>query len=1092
MLKLCQKCKYVLFLILYKMQRTIILAIMVLLFGTSLYAQKAKIEGTVKIGNGETLPGATVLLKGTTVGAMTSGDGKFNLMAEPKDIIVVSYIGFEPKEVTVGNQKVIVITLEEAKEQIKEVIVTALGIEKQKSTIGFAVQGVKGSEMIKAREPNAINSLTGKVAGLTVGASSEILGSPTVLLRGYAPLYVVDGVPVQTDTWNINPDDIESYTILKGPSAAALYGSRGQYGAIQITTKRGTGDKRGFVVDFNSSTMVESGFLAIPKVQDEYGPGDHGIYAFADGKGGGLNDGDYDVWGPKFDGQLIPQYDGLYTPGTSYTTTFANGSTYKGNIKPTPYIARGKDNLKRFLEPGLLSNNSIALSASGEKYDLRFSASHSYQNGIVPNTSLNITNFNLTGGYNITKKLRVSANMAFSRQYTPNVPDVTYGPNSIIYNIIAWGGADWNIADMRNYWQPGKEGVQSIYAEYQRYHNPYFMSYEWLRGHYKSDLTGNAAISYKVNDYLSLQARTAISTYDLFLSEKLPFSAHPYGREAGEGDYREDKRNLFENNTDILLSYDRYVTPKLSLHTTVGGNIRSYNFRSSYASTDYLNVPGWYNLSNSKNPVKSYNYEAPMQVLSAYATADLTYNDFLTLSLTGRADENSTLPVGNNTYFYPSVSTSIELSKLVTIPHVKTWKVRGSYANVGSALTSSTIGSTDEVLGSSVAGYGSSYRSPYDGPTYKNSSSYGINLIQGKPGATYTNAISNPNLKPSSSSAWEAGTDIGLFENRLMFDVTYFSSIDGPQIFSLPISGATGYSSALVNGIKVQRKGIEISVAGSPIRNVKGFSWDISANYSTNQQYLKEIYPGEEKLNIYLKVGDRMDKMYGTDFVRTSDGTIINDASGRPIKNSVSQYLGNANSNWVGAINNTLSYKNFSLKFQFDGRFGGTIIDYVEKKTYQGGRHINTVLGDMGVARLNDTKGIKSYVGQGVVVSNGQAIEYDSDGNVTNYSKLQFAPNTTVTYLQDYISRYYGTDVADRISRTFVKLREVVLTYNIPQAFLGKNLIKQASISFVGRNLLYFAERSDIDIEQYANTSGSSGLQTPTTRRYGFNLNISF
>ncbi len=481
-----------------------------------------------------------------------------------------------------------------------------------------------------------------------------------------------------------------------------------------------------------------------------------------------------------------------------------------------------------------------------------------------------------------------------------------------------------------------------------------------------------------------------------------------------------------------------------------------------------------------------------MQVLSGYATADLTYNDFLTLSLTGRADKNSTLPDGNNTYFYPSVSTSIELSKLVTIPHVKTWKIRGSYANVGSALTSSTIGSTDEVLGSTVVGYGSSYRSPYDGPTYKNSSSYGINLIQGKPAATYTNAISNPNLKPSSSSAWEAGTDIGLFDNKLMFDATYFSSIDGPQIFSLPISGATGYSSALVNGIKVQRKGIEISVSGSPIHNAKGLSWDISANYSTNQQYLKEIYPGVEKLNIYLKVGDRMDKMYGTDFVRTSDGTIINDASGRPIKNSVNQYLGNSNSNWAGAISNTLSYKNFSLKFQLDGRFGGTIIDYVEKKTYQGGRHINTVLGDMGAARLNDTKGIKSYVGQGVVVSNGQAIEYDSDGNVTNYSKLQFAPNTTVTYLQDYISRYYGTDVADRISRTFVKLREVVLTFNVPQAYLNKTLIKQASISFVGRNLLYFAERSDIDIEQYANTSGSSGLQTPTTRRYGFNLNISF
>lgn len=1074
------------------MQKTIFLIITFLLTGAMAFAQKATIEGTVKTGSGESLPSATILIKGTTNGALSDVNGHFNIQAEPKDILEVSYIGYETLEVLVGTQKIITITLEDSKQEIKEVIITALGIEKEKSTIGYAVQDVKGNELVKAREPNPINALTGKIAGLVVGASAEILGAPTVMLRGYAPLYVVDGVPVQTDTWNINPDDIESYTILKGPSAAALYGSRGQFGAIQITTKRGTSDKRGFSVEFNSSTMAESGFIAIPKVQDEYGPGDHGIYAFADGKGGGLNDADYDVWGPKFDGQLIPQYDGELTPGTTYTTTFPNGRTFTGNIKPTPYVARGKDNLKRFLETGLLSTNSFSVASSGEKYDLRVSAAHSYQKGIVPNTSLNMTNFSLSGGYQISKKLSIQANMAYSRQYTPNVPDVNYGPNSIIYNMIAWGGADWNIDDMRNYWQPGKEGVQQIYAEYQRYHNPYFMSYEWLRSHYKNDLNGYASMNYKFNKYLNLQARTALTSYELFRSEKLPFSAHPYGREGEMGDYREDKRNLYENNTDLLLSYDRYVIPKLSVHLTAGGNIRSYDFRSSFATTDYLNVPGWYNLSNSKNPVKSYNYYAPMQVLSAYSMADFTYDEFLTLSLTGRVDKNSTLPSGNNAYFYPSVSTSIELSKLVTIPYVKSWKLRGSYANVGSALTSSMIGPTYQILGFSVLGYGGSYNSPYDGPTYQNSASYNISLIQGIPAASYTNTISNPDLKPSSSSAWEVGTDVGLFNNKLLFDVTYFSSIDGPKIFSLPISGATGYNSALVNGIKVERKGIEISASATPISKKDGFGWNVSANYSTNQQYLKEIYPGVEKLNIYLKVGDRMDKMYGTDFVRTADGQLINDASGRPIRNSVPQFLGNANSDWVGAINNTFSYKNVSLKFQVDGRFGGTILDYVEQKTYQGGRHINTVLGEMGAARINDTKGIKSYIGEGVAVSNATAIVYDSDGNVTNYDKLQFSPNTTATYVQDYISRYYGTNSSYGISRSFIKLREVVLTYNLPQKFLINTFVKQANISFVGRNLLYFAERSDIDIEQYAGSNGSSGLQTPTTRRFGFNLNISF
>jgi TonB-linked SusC/RagA family outer membrane protein len=1056
------------------MQKIYTFLLIFLIIGISAFAQKTSIEGTVKTSKGESLPGATVMIKGSTSGAITDVNGKFSVSALAADVLVISFIGFETQEIAVGTQSVINVTLTESGQQIEGIVVTALGIEKQKSTIGYAIGDVKGSDLVKAREPNAINALTGKVAGLVIGSSSEILGAPNVLLRGVTPLYVINGVPVQSDTWNINPDDIESYTILKGPTAAALYGSRGQNGAIQITTKRGTSNKREFSVDFNSSTMFEKGFLAIPEVQDEYGPGDHGKYAFVDGRGGGTNDGDYDIWGPKLDGQLLPQYDSPIDPAT-------------GERIPTPWVPRGKDNLKRFLETGLLSTNSIAIASSNQKYDLRFSGTYSYQKGIVPNTSLNMTNFSLAGGYNISKKLRVEANMAYSRQFTPNVPDVSYGPNSIIYNMIAWGGADWDIDDMRDYWQPGKEGVQSIYAEYQRYHNPYFMAYEWLRGHYKTDLNGYVSAKYRFTDHLNLMARSSVTSYDLLRTEKMPFSAHPYGREAGLGDYREDKRTLFENNTDILLSYDQYIVPKLSVHASAGGNLRSYSFRSSYATTDYLNVPEWYNLSNSKNPVMSYNFYAPMTVLSGYALADFTYNDFATLSLTGRWDKNSTLPADNNVYFYPSVSTSIEVSKLIEIPTVKSWKIRGSYANVGSALTTSMIGPTSDVLD-----YGASYYSPYDGPSYINSPSYGISLVQGLASASYTGTITNPDIEPSFSSAWEAGTDVSLLENRLGFDFTYFSTIDGPAIFALPISNASGFGYALVNGIKVQRKGIEISANAVPVYQPNGLKWDISANYSTNQSYLKEIYPGVENYNIYLKVGDRMDKMYGSDFVRNDEGQIINDASGRPIRNSVTQFLGYTNADWVGALRNTLTYKGISFSFQIDGRFGGTILDYVEKKTYQGGRHIATVEGAMGEARANDILGIKSYIGEGVVVSNGAAIEYDADGKITNSGELEFAPNTTATYVQDYISRYYGTDASTSISRTFVKLREVVLTYSIPKSFLKKSLLQQASISFVGRNLLYFAERSDIDIEQYTGNSGYSGLQTPTTRRFGFNINLTF
>jgi TonB-dependent SusC/RagA subfamily outer membrane receptor len=492
-------------------RKTILIFVFLLLLSgfPSIYAnQTLKVTGEVTDSrDGSTLIGVNVTVKGTTIGTITDIDGKYRIDVSGNEaVLIFSFIGYKSTEVVVNGQAVINVALSSENKILDEVVITALGIQKDKAKVGYAIQDIKGEELIKAREPNPVNSLAGKFAGLTVGASAELLGSPSVFLRGKTPIFVVDGVPIQSDTWNISPDDIDSYTVLKGPAASALYGSRGQFGAIMITTKRGSKDKRGFAVEFNSSSMIEKGFIAIPKVQDEYGPGDHGVYAFGNGRGGGLNDGDYDVWGPKFEGQLIPQYDSPVVPGATFNTTFPNGTKYSSNREPTPYIGRGKDNLKRFLENGFLSTNNLTVSSSNDKYDLRFSATHTYQKGIVPNTKLNSTNFNVSAGYNFSKKLRFESNVNFNRQYTPNIPDVEYGPNSIIYNIILWGGADWDIDDMKNYWEEGKEGIQSIYAEYQRYHNPYFMSYEWLRGHYKTDLYGYTSLEWTIGNYLDLSA----------------------------------------------------------------------------------------------------------------------------------------------------------------------------------------------------------------------------------------------------------------------------------------------------------------------------------------------------------------------------------------------------------------------------------------------------------------------------------------------------------------------------------------------------------------------------------------------------------
>ncbi|GAB3174004.1 SusC/RagA family TonB-linked outer membrane protein [Telluribacter humicola] len=1047
-------------------------------------AQKVVTGRVTDQSNGDPIPGVSVVIKGTNSGTITDAEGNYKVnLTGSAPTLVFSFVGFSTQEVPVTNQTIINIALNTDTRQLQEFVYTALGIKKDVRRTGVAIQTVDGATTVKAREPNAINALAGKVAGLTVGTQPELLRRPNIQLRGNSDvLFVVDGVPVNSDTWNVSPDDIETYSVLKGATAAALYGFRGKNGAILITTKRGSKDKRGFSVDVNSSTMMDNGFYSIPKVQDQYGPGDHGRYAFVDGKGGGLNDGDYDGgWGPKFEGQPITQYDSPIDPAT-------------GQRIPTPWVARGTDNLTRFLEPGILSTNNVSVSSTGDKYNLRFSTSHIYQKGIVPNTKLNITNFNVTADYKFSDRLKFESGLQYNRQYTPNVPDINYGPNSIIYNMVLWAGADWDVADMRNYWQPGKEGIQQIYAEYQRYNNPYFMSYEWLRGHYKTDIIGQAAMTYKFTDFLDVMLRSQVTTWNLFRNEKFPYSAGSYGRDERRGDYREDRRNLFENNTDVLVRFDKDLFSGLNAKVWAGGNIRTFEYSSQWGSTDYLNVPGLYNFSNSANPVRTSNFASAMRVNSAYYSADFTYKDYFTLSTTGRVDKLSTLPTGNNTFFYPSVAASTVLSDYLPLPEIVSFfKLRGSYANVKDGLTRSTIGSTPALGEGNPLGYGDQYYSPYDGPTYQNAAVYSTPFAYNNtPAAYFTNTMNNPNLQPSSTSQSEVGLDVRVLQNRIGLDVTYYVSNEGPRIFSLPISTTTGYGSALVNGIKTRKTGLEASLSGSPLKSVDGLNWDVVANYSTFKEVLTEIYPGVDALNVFFKVGDRLDKFYGRAFARTPDGEIINDASGRPVYLPVNQFLGHVNPKFVFGINNKFSYRNVNLSFQFDGRIGGVISNYIQRQTFRGGRHIALVQGEMGEARYQDYLGNKTWVGEGVQVANNASLNFDSEGKITNLAELQFTPNTTKQFLQDWVSRYYNSDEGNLMSRSFGMLREVVVGYTLPASMLSKSgFIRSASISLVGRNLLYFAEKKDLDLNQYI-TDGSSGLQTPSTRRYGVNISLSF
>ncbi|QEC67125.1 SusC/RagA family TonB-linked outer membrane protein [Panacibacter ginsenosidivorans] len=1084
------------------------------------HAQSMQLKGHITDAAAKK-PVASATVENTTTkkSVLTDTEGNFSIAANKNDQLSVSYVGYQTKKITVNDDAFLSIEIISNENQLTDVVVTALGVKKEIKRLGYSIQEVKGEDLIKARDQNPITGLTGKVAGLSVGASAELLRKPTVILRGNElSLYVVDGVPISSDTWNISPDDIESYTVLKGPAAAALYGSRAQYGAILITTKKGLKTK-GFTVELNSTNSIDQGFLAFPRLQDEYGPGENQLYAFGNGKGGGLFDNDYDVWGPRFDGRLLPQYDGKYDPNTTYTTTYPGGLTWTGNIEPTPWIARGKNNLGNFLRTGFQTTNNIALNATGDNYSLRFSLSHSYQQSMIPNMELNITNFNMFGSYNVSKRLKIDANLNFNRQYTPNYPDVDYGPNSLLYNVAVWTGADWdvNAPDIRGEWQTGKVGTQSVFAEYQRYHNPWFMVNEWLRGHYKSDIYGYVSGNYKIDDHLNVNLRTQISTYDLLRTEKMPFSAHPYGREGNMGDYREDRRNLFESNSDIQLNYNYTVAKFLNLSGLVGGNARLFNYNSSWTSTDYLNIPNVYSFSNSLNPIQASSFNADMRVYSAYYSLDASLGKYATISVTGRVDKSSALPKGNNSYFYPSISASSVISDYVKMPDVISFlKVRASYAAVHGDATSSTVGTAPfnsiTAFGTSPSGnslydypldYGNNYLSPYGGPDYSLVALYNTSKpYNNQTAAYYSGNLYDPNIKTFNRVSYEAGIDVKFLKNRLGFSATGFQYIDGPRILQNPISSATGYNYYYLNALKTKKTGYELSLSGTPIKTKSGINWNVLVNWSTFQDKYDELPPGQATYNTFFHAGDRVDAFYSSAFVKTTDGKIVFDAAGKPLVNPVSQFLGYLNADFQWSIYNNISWKNLSIGFQFDGSVGGVTTDYMHNKTMRGGRNIETVQGAFGEARLSDDghAGDASYpgiyVGDGVAVSNGVAINYNSEtGEILNYKDLQFAPNTQVTLVQDYISKYYNVSEANLMSKSYAKLREVTITYNFPQQWIQRSFINKLSVSLIGRNLLYFyADKrfKDVDLDQYNYSTGGTGLQSPTTRRYGLNINVVF
>lgn len=1019
-------------------------------------AKLGRITGKVMDEKGDPLPGANIRIVELNRNFSGNNDGSYSIEVNPGTYsIEVRYASFITQlktgvVVEEGKSASVDFVLKEDSKTLNEVVVTALGIERESKKLGYSVQVVKGDKLTKAHEASPLAALTGKVAGLNIYNSNEMLAAPRYNLRGASPVIVVDGVPVSTDFYDIKPDDIESINVLKGTTASALYGSRGKDGAIMITTKRGNIGKNAVEVQVNSSMMFQSGFLTLPEVQTRWGTGNNGKYTLTEDIGSPNGDagGGSGQWGPKLDAGLnVVQWDSPIDPQT-------------GNRIATPWVSRGKNNLEDFVQMGATNNSNLSVSKSFDKGSVRFSLSNMYQKGQIPNTKFSMTGLSLASTYYLTPSLHTDAYLSYSKQYTPNYPTAGYGRKNSIFNVLIWEGADTDIKDFKNYWQQGKEGFRQIWYNYTEYNNPWFVANELLREHKKDVVTGRFSMTYDFSPEFNLTGRVAVNNANRFGSLKIPFSFLEYsGRTitfGTKGGYQTENEYNFDLNADFLATYHKKMSENFEVQVVGGGNMRYVENMMQGLKADGLNVPGVYTFANATNPLilpqsdlnyvdRTTNFLNKQQVNSLYASVDISFYKAFNLSLTGRMDQSSALPIKNNQYFYPSSALAVVVSDLIKMPkYISYAKLRSSVAQVSSDLS-----------------------------VYQLAQAYNTGVVwNGNTSVSMPGNINNPNILPSKSTTTEVGAEVYFFGNRLKLDGAYFSTLDQNSIISLPSSQAAGFSSHTENANEFLRKGAEISLGATPIKS-KDFKWNTIINWSTYKQTIKKLDPVLNGNLNGMKEGERTDQLIAGGFAYTPEGELIVNTNGKATNNPNNVLHGYSNPDWTGGWSNTFQYKNFALNVDIDGRFGGTIYCTTKEKMVSWGSDLIT---DDEYNRTQFNNGIPSMVIKGVVLD-----------PVTN----KYVPNTTPILTKDYYS-FIASNRGETnwMDGTFAKVREISITYNMPKKLLSKTFLKDASLSLIGKNLFII---SNSELKKYADPdAGVDNLPTPAPRNYGLNLNLKF
>ena len=1026
-----------------------------LLLSTASFAQERTIKGRVTTqSDGAGLPGANVLIKGTDRGSTTNANGDFTMSGPANATLVVSYIGYRPIEMAVGTKSYIELSLEEDASNLNEVVVTALGITREKRALGYSVQEVGGKQLTQARSTNFVNALSGKIAGVQITNSNGAPGaSSRILIRGTSsigsnnqPLFVVDGVPIDNGNYgsgtsvdygngasSLNPDDIDNVSVLKGPSAAALYGSRGANGVILITTKSGKGS-RGIGVSVNSNTAFDSPFRQ-PDWQNEYGQGNKGQFSFVDGTGKGVNDGVDESWGPRMDGRLIPQFD---------SPVAADGTR-----TPTPWVAH-PNNVNQFFQTGRTLTNNIAITGGSDKGDFRLSLTDLNQTGILPNTDYKRRTISLNAGWNLTPKLNVRVTGNYVRDGSDN------RSNWGLYFI--WFGRQVDMEQLKNYQAPG-----SIYQynwNYNYWTNPYYVLNLSTKFNEKDRLYGNMLATYKFTPWLTLTARTGTDVYEDRRKTKGAARIDNLNGAKQYDSYNEEQIFIRESNSDFLLNAT-HKFGNFDVTANLGGNHRYNYYQRNYMGATELAIPRVWNLGNSRQAKVAENSYTEKTVNSVYAAANFGFRNYLFVDLTARNDWSSSLPADNRSYFYPSAAVSAVLTDMFNLnsPVLSFAKLRAGVARVGNDTDPYNLTQTY------------TYQNPW-GST---------------PSLSENNTMLNAGLKPELTSSYEVGAEVKLWNNRVGLDVTYYEKESSNQILNVNISQATGYNAKLLNAGKLENKGIEVQLSATPVKT-GAFQWDLVLNWARNRNKVVELAEGLTTytlgatagasttirgMTVEARVGQPYGTFFGQGLLRDPNGNVVYDKSGYPQINPTRRILGNFTPNWIGGLQNTFRYKNLSLSTLIDARQGGNIFS----QTINIGRYTG-VLKETLVGRE------EGIIGEGVV-------------NTGTAENPIYTPNTTRISSEEWHKKYYSltNNEATLFDASFVKLREVKLTYVLSGQLFKKLPFRDVALSVVGRNLaLLYSNIPHIDPEtSYYNDGNLQGIengQIPTTRTIGFNINF--